>query len=250
MDHWEIILEQARKHLDYKTLWSSLGEQVNYKLISVEPERLIIERHSGGKNAIIGKIGAIRSVKKLKEVGSLKRKNFITDAVRQTALVLFHPYINWDKKKKLIIWTESKSDLSNIIDNINEATDDELEKIFIAVNKRRSQNEFRKYLLNVYNNKCAISGVAITEVLEAAHIHDHSKSGINASTNGLLLRSDLHKLFDAGLLRIDPSSKKILLDERLKDSIYAEYENKDLATREDGKDIDSEFLRKKLERFT
>ena len=57
--------------------------------------------------------------------------------------------------------------------------------------------------LYLYDGKCAITGWTPAEVLEAAHLHSQSASGVNRSGNGLLLRSDLHALLDAGLLDID-----------------------------------------------
>ncbi len=58
--------------------------------------------------------------------------------------------------------------------------------------------------------------------MEAAHIEEHSKSGLNSLGNGLLLRSDLHALFDEGLLRIDPEQQVVVLAEGLRDTPYWE----------------------------
>lgn len=55
---------------------------------------------------------------------------------------------------------------------------------------RRGQPAFRRNLLAAYESKCCISGWAPETVLEAAHIEDHSNSGLNSLRNGLLLRSD------------------------------------------------------------
>jgi predicted restriction endonuclease len=63
---------------------------------------------------------------------------------------------------------------------------------------RRGQPAFRRRLLAAYEGTCCISGWAPEAVLEAAHIQEHSKAGLNSMANGLLLRSDLHALFDEG----------------------------------------------------
>ena len=68
---------------------------------------------------------------------------------------------------------------------------------------RRGQPAFRRNLLAAYEGRCCVSGWGPEAVLEAAHIEDHAKTGLNSLANGLLLRSDLHALFDEGLLRIE-----------------------------------------------
>lgn len=71
------------------------------------------------------------------------------------------------------------------------------------VEQRVGQPEFRTALLRVYENTCAITGCRVDEVLEAAHIQPVKKQGGHSLKNGLLLRADLHNLFDRGLLTID-----------------------------------------------
>jgi len=61
-------------------------------------------------------------------------------------------------------------------------------------------------------------------------------------TNGLLLRADIHTLFDLGEIRIAPDSLKIRLSERLRKSSYAELEGKELrvpANRHDAPDVEA-----------
>lgn len=41
-------------------------------------------------------------------------------------------------------------------------------------------------------------------VLEAAHIQPYAENGPHDPANGLLLRSDFHKLFDIGLMTVTP----------------------------------------------
>lgn len=68
---------------------------------------------------------------------------------------------------------------------------------------RQGQNEFRNKLLTAYDGRCAISGCGVAAVLEAAHICPYRGMQTNRVDNGLLLRADLHALFDARLLRIN-----------------------------------------------
>ena len=57
-------------------------------------------------------------------------------------------------------------------------------------------------------------------MLEAAHIRLHAGSGINDSKNGILLRADLHALFDDGLLKIEPETRTVVIDPSLAETPY------------------------------
>ena len=69
---------------------------------------------------------------------------------------------------------------------------------------RPGQAGFRIGLTEAYQRRCAITGENILPVLEAAHIQPVAYNGTNDLTNGLLLRSDMHILYDEGLLGITP----------------------------------------------
>lgn len=69
---------------------------------------------------------------------------------------------------------------------------------------RPGQAGFRFALMEAYSRKCAVTGENILPVLEAAHIKPVGENGANIVTNGLLLRSDMHKLFDQGLITVTP----------------------------------------------
>jgi putative restriction endonuclease len=85
---------------------------------------------------------------------------------------------------------------------------------------RLGQGAFRVLVTDAYERKCAISGEKTLPVLEAAHIKPYTESGPHFISNSLLLRSDLHKLFDAGYLTIS-SDHKIEVSRRIKE----EFEN-------------------------
>ena len=71
-------------------------------------------------------------------------------------------------------------------------------------NVRIGQGAFRVMVTDAYSRRCAISGEKTLPVLQAAHIKPYAEFWINTVDNGLLLRSDLHKLFDDGYLTITP----------------------------------------------
>lgn len=71
---------------------------------------------------------------------------------------------------------------------------------------RRGQASFRDKLRQRYGERCVISGCSLVDVLEAAHIHPYREVHDQHPANGLLLRADLHTLFDLDLLGIEPES--------------------------------------------
>jgi len=71
-----------------------------------------------------------------------------------------------------------------------------------AIAQRQGQGAFRAQILDAYGQRCAISGCNAIAVLEAAHILPYRGEHTHRVDNGLLLRSDLHTLFDLGLLWI------------------------------------------------
>lgn len=89
-----------------------------------------------------------------------------------------------------------------------------------AVVVREGQGEFRAGLLNAYENQCAMTGCAVIEILEAAHIKPYLGAETNRTDNGLLLRADIHTLFDKGLLWVD-EQLLIQISDRLHGSEYS-----------------------------
>jgi putative restriction endonuclease len=77
------------------------------------------------------------------------------------------------------------------------------ERIVASIVIRRGQPEFRRILIRAYKGRCAVSGCDAIEVLEAAHIMPYLGQDTNHPSNGILLRADIHTLFDLGLLSID-----------------------------------------------
>ena len=79
---------------------------------------------------------------------------------------------------------------------------DDRRRVVSAVVQRRGQQEFRRRLLAAYEGKCAVTGSIAVPVLEAAHIDAYSGGYTQHVRNGMLLRSDVHILFDLHLLTI------------------------------------------------
>jgi putative restriction endonuclease len=67
---------------------------------------------------------------------------------------------------------------------------------------RLGQGAFRILVTEAYHRKCAITGERTLPVLEAAHIQPYAEQGPHLVSNGLLLRSDIHTLYDEGYLTV------------------------------------------------
>lgn len=92
----------------------------------------------------------------------------------------------------------------------------------VNVKTRRGQPDFRKRLRRVYRDTCAITGSIVVPLLEAAHIVPHAHKTNYATSNGLLLRADIHTLFDMHLIGIDPDGQ-VVVSGRLQGTEYEQY---------------------------
>ena len=87
------------------------------------------------------------------------------------------------------------------------------------IKERRGQQDFRNALRKKYGDRCLVTECTVLDVLEAAHIKPYQGEGDNHPENGLLLRADIHTLFDLDLLGIKPDGLRV----ELHPSIAGEY---------------------------
>jgi putative restriction endonuclease len=85
---------------------------------------------------------------------------------------------------------------------------------------RLGQGSFRVMVTDIYERRCAVTYEKTLPALDAAHIKPYSESGEHTVSNGILLRRDLHALFDKGYVTITPSMKF-----EVSRKIKEEYEN-------------------------
>lgn len=82
--------------------------------------------------------------------------------------------------------------------------------------QRLGQQAFQAVVLRAYQRQCAITGAKIRPVLQAAHIRPLPSGGEHRLDNGLLLRSDVHTMYDRGYLGVDPKYR-LLVSPRLRE---------------------------------
>lgn len=80
---------------------------------------------------------------------------------------------------------------------------------FKSVRVRKGQARFRQRLLSQFGAVCAISGSAPEAALEAGHLYSYAEIGKHHDDGGLLLRRDIHALFDRGDVTVDPTTQKV-----------------------------------------
>lgn len=111
-----------------------------------------------------------------------------------------------------------------------QSTEDARKRIDASIVARRGQAAFRQKLLDAYGRRCAITQTDAVEALEAAHIVPYRGPDTNSIVNGILLRADIHTLFDLGLISIDVATMTVLVSPALRRTSYGEFDGKPLAT--------------------
>jgi putative restriction endonuclease len=67
---------------------------------------------------------------------------------------------------------------------------------------RLGQGAFRVAVTEAYGRQCAITNGKVLPALDAAHIKPYGEGGLHSKSNGILLRKDIHSIFDAGYVTI------------------------------------------------
>jgi len=132
------------------------------------------------------------------------------------------------KRLRLDIANESKDyEFTFVVEDASEPAiednipnDDDTRQAY-ARRVRKGQSRFRKALQNLYGSRCAFTGTSEETVLEACHIISHAETGDNSLDNGLLLRSDIHVLFDEHLMTIANDGQHILVHKDVTAPEYA-----------------------------
>jgi hypothetical protein len=105
---------------------------------------------------------------------------------------------------------------------------DERKRMWAQIRVRMGQGPFREQLLRAYGARCPISGCDATDALEAAHIQPYRGLHTHHVENGLLLRADLHTLFDMSLLSVASSDWSVVLSPSLREGSYRKLHGSEL----------------------
>jgi hypothetical protein len=101
-------------------------------------------------------------------------------------------------------------------DNQNDAR----QRVLREMVRRQGQPKFRSSLITAYEGRCAITKCNLLMILDAAHVTPYLGIHTNSTSNGILLRTDLHALWDQGLIAINPATMQTSIYPALGDPTY------------------------------
>ncbi|UER54607.1 hypothetical protein HJG43_08725 [Kineosporiaceae bacterium SCSIO 59966] len=105
---------------------------------------------------------------------------------------------------------------------------DERDRRLVETAVREGQDRFRSALMAAYGSACAITEYTAVETLQAAHIFPYRGPATNSVSNGLLLRADVHLLFDRGAIAVHEASMEVLIKPHLEVTQYVSLAGKKL----------------------
>lgn len=136
-----------------------------------------------------------------------------------------------------VTWQVADGTRPPLPDNAGEALEayepdslDRRESVVRTICARRGQSSFRNKLFAEYGGRCAVTGCDIAGLLEAAHINPYRGTQDNHPDNGILLRADIHTLFDLGLLGFDPTTLTVALKPKAMRGEYRALNGKEIAS--------------------
>lgn len=162
-----------------------------------------------------------------------KKENAASKGGNPTKRILIESELSAREWKDIVLGTVKVHTISNEeVDSQSEAfnpadAEKAKEKVTRSIANRRGQPKFRKSLLKAYKEQCAITKCNIPAILEAAHIVPYQGVNTNHITNGILLRADIHTLFDLGLIGVN-RSYKVVVSSSLIDSEYEKYNGREI----------------------
>jgi len=121
---------------------------------------------------------------------------------------------------------------------------DTREQVLRSIRVRRGQKNFRDRLIQRYGAKCMASGTETMDVVEAAHIDPFRGESDHHPDNGLLLRADLHTLFDLNLMSVDPYTLELHFHPDILDGFYREIQGRVLRIEGDARPAQAPLQRR------
>lgn len=233
---WQNFLATAKIYVESNEVYSSPSEASTYRIESVRNNVLHLKRIEAGTTETIGKQKFLTAIERIKnKLPEIPKGGIYDHVIEETTLVMLLPMLDWSDDGKTITLLQDGYD-QNISVTANESEQDYLnEKRLRLLRVRRGQNKFRFNLLRIYDGTCVISKCEVEPVLHACHVSPYSQTEDNRPTNGILLRADLHELYDLNLIAIHPETYIVHISPTLRGTQYVEFENVKIVPRRDGK---------------
>ena len=126
------------------------------------------------------------------------------------------------------IWGEALESNAGVLEDLAAAEDDDGIRL-ARVRQRKAQDVFRDSLMAAYSGSCCVTRYDAPDALQGAHILSYSGRSSQVPQNGLLLRADIHLLFDRHLLSIEPDRLCVRVSRRIRDTAYGALDRGDVA---------------------
>ena len=118
-----------------------------------------------------------------------------------------------------------------------------------AIRARRGLKQLRDQLCKLYQNRCAISGSPVLDLLEVAYLVPYPTGNVHEPANAILIRTDIHTLLDCNLIGIEPKTKTVVIAPPLKGTSYAQLHGRPVAVRKDQSTVDQDILEERWRLF-
>ena len=232
---WNIVSSKAREYLEQGTEFSSWIQSQKYKVSDITEKSIMIERLDSDKAQKITPGQIEKAIRRLNAAGGATGRRTLNYTVAiETALVELHPELTWAREGDFIhskkrdssasIGFELDSQTNQVFQDFQpESIEDARTFVARTIAIRQGQPQFRADLLEAYSRRCAITGTDAIQALEAAHIRPYAGPETNHIQNGMILRSDVHSLFDRGLVGVEPEDYSVVMSDVLANSSYSDY---------------------------
>ena len=233
---WDLIRDAAKHHLNSGIEFSSWIQSQRYKISNVSDSSIVVERLDSNKPVNITPGQIERAIQRLNAAGGSSGRRTLNYTVAiETALVELHPDLNWAKNGDFIhsrkrdssttVGYELDNQISRVFEEFDPNSIEDARALSLrSIAIRQGQPKFRAKLLTAYSGRCAVTGTDAIQALEAAHISPYLGPKTNHVQNGMILRSDVHSLFDRGLLGVEPEDYSVVMSDVLSNSSYSDYE--------------------------
>jgi len=118
-----------------------------------------------------------------------------------------------------------------------------------AIRVRRGDGRLRAQLIRMYRGECAIAGKTPKDLLEVAYIAPYPAGDVHSLRNAILLRADLHTLWDLNLIGVEPETMQVHIAQPLAGSFYEMFDGVKLSGRSDGAGFDRIALKERWSHF-
>lgn len=228
---WQAFWQAALASVENGEIYTSRIKPKDYQIeIDLQSEIVYVKRLSGGETASISKNKFLTCIDNLNKLSGpiVPRAGIYKNVAIETTIVELLPTLAWHNQKGdiEILSEDGQSPL-----NTNPTGDAEPQSNVPDVPKwatrnvrlRRGQFKLRQKLFIYHKSRCAITECSIQPLLDACHIYPFADSNNCEAKNGILLRSDIHDLFDAHLLTIGIESRTIYIHSSVIDTTYRAY---------------------------